>query len=221
MQGTPPPSRRRCLALALALVAAGAGCQSMYYSTMEKFGFHKRDILVERVEEGRDAQQEAKTEIVDALEAFKALAGFEGGELESVYRRLSASYEASDDAVTEVKDRIESIEEVSKALFDEWRAEIEGMQDVELRRGSQEMLDDTRTRCEKLVAGMRAAEAKMEPVLVKFKDHVTFLKHNLNARAVSSLQKNLVVIESDVAALVVDMEKSIAEADEFIDAMQE
>lgn len=220
MTRTPGSIRRRSLFLALA-VATGAGCQSMYYSTMEKFGYHKRDILVERVEEGRDAQQEAKEEIVDALEAFKALAGFEGGELEKVYKNLNAKYESSSAAVEEVKDRIESIEDVSEALFKEWSAEIEGMQDVELRRGSQEMLDDTRTRSEKLIAGMRAAEKKMEPVLVKFKDHVTFLKHNLNARAVSSLQKNLVAIEGDVAALVVDMEKSIAEADAFIDAMQE
>lgn len=220
MTRTPGSIRRRSLFLALA-VATGAGCQSMYYSTMEKFGYHKRDILVERVEEGRDAQQEAKEEIVDALEAFKALAGFEGGELEKVYKNLNSKYESSSAAVEEVKDRIESIEDVSEALFKEWSAEIEGMQDVELRRGSQEMLDDTRTRSEKLIAGMRAAEKKMEPVLVKFKDHVTFLKHNLNARAVSSLQKNLVAIEGDVAALVVDMEKSIAEADAFIDAMQE
>ena len=29
-----------------------SGCQSVYYDTMQKFGVHKRDLLVERVEEG-------------------------------------------------------------------------------------------------------------------------------------------------------------------------
>jgi hypothetical protein len=212
--------RSRTFRLLLASVlAALPACQGAYYSTMETFGVHKRDILVDRVEEGRDAQQEAKEEIVDALEAFKAVAGFEGGDLEDVYERLSDEYESSADAVEEVQERIDKIEDVSKALFDEWDGEIDEMQDKELKRSSREMLDDTRARYSKLIKAMRNAEEKMEPVLVKLKDHVTFLKHNLNARAVASLQKNLVTIETDVSALIADMEKSIAEADAFIAAM--
>ena len=226
MHSHPAASLRRrasqvlCAAL-VALVPALPACQSAYYATMEKFGVHKREILVDRVEEGRDSQQEAKKEIVDALEAFKAVAGFEGGELETVYERLKDRYESSDDAVADVRKRISSIEDVAAALFKEWSGEIKGMQDAELKRSSQEMLDDTKARCAKLVGAMKAAESKMEPVLVKLKDHVTFLKHNLNARAVASLQKNLVTIETDVSALVADMEKSIAEADSFIQAMKE
>ena len=207
------------LSLVAGIVLAVSACQGAYYSTMEKFGVHKRDILVDRVEEGRDSQQEAKEEIVDALEAFKAVAGFEGGDLEKVYDKLSDEYESSADAVDEVKERIDKIEDVSKALFEEWDGEIDEMQDKELKRSSREMLDDTRARYSKLITAMRNAESKMEPVLVKLKDHVTFLKHNLNARAVASLQKNLVTIETDVSALIADMEKSIAEADAFIAAM--
>ena len=204
---------------ATAAVAALAACQGAYYSAMEKLGFEKREILVDRVEDGRDAQKEAKEEIVDALEAFKAVAGFEGGKLESVYGKLKDKYESSADAVDEVKSRIGKIEEVASALFKEWSGEIKGMKDAELKKSSQEMLDDTRARYGRLVAAMKGAESKMEPVLSKLKDHVTYLKHNLNARAVASLQKNLVTIEGDVSALVVDMEKSIAEADAFIESM--
>ncbi|KPK35247.1 MAG: DNA repair protein, partial [Nitrospira bacterium SG8_35_1] len=46
------------------------GCQKAYYSTMEKFGVHKRDIMVDRVEEARDSQQEAKEQFQSALEQF-------------------------------------------------------------------------------------------------------------------------------------------------------
>jgi hypothetical protein len=45
---------------------------------------------------------------------------------------------------------------------------------------------------------------------------VLFLKHNLNAAAISSLQTTAGGIESDVQQLVRDMEASIAEADAFI-----
>ena len=225
MPPTPPARRLTLTPLALAatllLTPALPSCQSAYYATMEKFGVHKRDILVDRVEEGRDAQMEAKTEIVSALDAFKAVTSFQGGELEAVYERLSDRYESSADAVDEVKKRIASIDDVAAALFKEWTAEIDGMQDPELKRQSRDMLDDTKSRCAKVTAAMKAAEAKMEPVLTRLKDHVTFLKHNLNAKAIASLQKNLFTIETDVSALVADMEKSIAEAESFISSMKE
>jgi hypothetical protein len=214
------PSSARLGALAV-VVSALASCQSAYYNTMEKFGVHKREILVDRVKDGRDAQQDAKEEIIDALEAFKAVAGFEGGELEQVYERLADEYESSADAVEEVRERIDKIENVSAALFEEWSEEIEGMQDPDLKRSSQEMLTDTRARYGDLIEAMETAESKMEPVLVRLNDHVTYLKHNLNARAIASLERSVTTIESDIADLVVDMEKSIAEADAFIASMSE
>lgn len=46
--------------LALAVVA----CSSTYYGAMEKFGVYKRDILVDRVVETRDAQNAAKKNLI-------------------------------------------------------------------------------------------------------------------------------------------------------------
>jgi hypothetical protein len=217
-----PSLARFVLAPAVSLAAlAGASCQSAYYSTLEKFGVHKRDILVDRVEEGREAQVEAKQEIVSTLEAFKAVANFDGGDLERLYGELKDRYDASAAAVGAVGDKIESIEEVSEDLFAEWKRESGEIQDAELRRGSEDMLRDTRARCATLIAAMKKAEAKMEPVLGAFKDRVLFLKHNLNAKAVAALHGQLVTIETDVGALISEMEKSIAEADAFIAAMDE
>ena len=42
-------------------------CRSAYYKTMEAFGRHKRDLLVDRVEEARDAQEDAKEQFQSAL----------------------------------------------------------------------------------------------------------------------------------------------------------
>ena len=63
---------------------------------------------------------------------------------------------------------------------------------------------------------MRKAEQKTEPVLAAFRDQVLFLKHNLNMQAVSSIQQESAIIEQDVAALIRDMETSIAEAEAFV-----
>ena len=68
---------------------------------------------------------------------------------------------------------------------------------------------------------MKRAERKLDPVLNAFRDRVLFLKHNLNAQAIASLRTNRKAIESDIAALVGDMNRSIAEADRFIKTMSE
>ena len=36
------------------------GCQSAYYGAMEKVGYHKRDIMVDRVQEAKESQEEAQ-----------------------------------------------------------------------------------------------------------------------------------------------------------------
>jgi hypothetical protein len=58
----------------------------------------------------------------------------------------------------------------------------------------------------------------MTPVLSAFRDQVLFLKHNLNAQAIVAVQRELVTVETDIAALIRAMEAAIAEADAFLKA---
>ncbi len=44
------------ISFALLLVVLLCGCSGVYYSTMEKIGVHKRDILVDRVVEAGTAK---------------------------------------------------------------------------------------------------------------------------------------------------------------------
>lgn len=197
-----------------------SGCQKTYYSAMEKFGVHKRDIMVDRVEEARDSQHAAKEQFKSALEQFSQVLNYQGGSLEDKYRTLQAEYDRSEARADEVRDRIAAVENVSEALFDEWENELEQYSSETLRRDSQRKMVQTRTQYVKLITAMRKAEAKMAPVLKAFKDQVLYLKHNLNAQAIASLQSELVAVESDIAELVREMEKSISEANDFIRTMQ-
>ena len=42
------------------------------------------------------------------------------------------------------------------------------------------------------------------------------MKHNLNARAIASIQDEVTVMEEEVANLIVDMNAAIAEAESFV-----
>jgi hypothetical protein len=183
---------------------------------MEKFGFQKREILAGRVEKARNAQKEAGEEFRSALDRFRAVVAVEGGDLERKYETLRATFERSEARAAEVRDRIDAVEDVAGALFDEWEDELGQYRDERLRAGSRRKLNETRGLYRDLIRTMRQAEQRMEPVLAAFRDQVLFLKHNLNARAVASLRPELGRIEADVERLVRDMEASIREADAFI-----
>jgi hypothetical protein len=210
----------RLLPSLLALVLC-AGCSSAYYGAMEKVGFAKRDILVSRVEKARSAQAEAKEEFTDALQAFLAVTRVDGGELRRKYDELNDRYKASESAAKEVRVRIDAIEEVAGALFEEWGNELGLYSNPELRARSQEQLGATRTRYTALLATMRRAAAGMDPVLATYRDQVLFLKHNLNAQAIRSLDTTSRTLQQDVSRLIAGMEQSIREADAFIKGLSD
>lgn len=202
-----------------AVILAVAGCASTYYGAMEKLGYEKRDILVDRVKDARGEQANAQETFVSALDEFRALVSVEGGELEKQYDKMRASYEGAEQQATDVRARIKSVNDVGDRLFKEWEAELKLYESAELRRRSQQQLTATRTDYNKLLSAMNRAADKMDPVLSLYHDQVLFLKHNLNARAISSLDLERAQIEERVEALIEEMNAAIAEADEFIASM--
>jgi len=205
--------------LATAFASLSVSCQSAYYSAMESFGVHKREILVDRVKEARADQQEAKTLFVSTFDQFKALTKYDGGELEKRYKKLNSEYEDCSSKAEDVRKRIQSVEDVAGALFTEWQSEIDQIHNPDIKRNSATQLSTTKSRYAELLGAMKKASAGMDPVLVAFHDHVLALKHNLNAQAISSLQSTVTSIQSDVTKLVDDMQRSIQEADSFLQTM--
>ena len=208
-----------CLLLMAGMAFLLLSCATPYYKTMETFGIHKRDILVDRVEDARDSQEEAGEQFRAALDKFRDVVDFDGGELELKYDRLNAEYERSEAKAREVRERIASVEKVAEDLFDEWESELKEYSDARLRRSSEDKLRQTRDNYSELVRAMRRAEGKMPPVLARLKDQVLFLKHNLNARAIGSLQGVSTELQGDVDELLRELEKSISEANRFIEEL--
>ena len=210
-----------CFMVMLACIVSLTGCSSAYYGTLEKVGIHKRDLMVDRVEDARDAQEDAKEQFQSALEQFTSVVTVKGGDLEKKYIQLNDAYEASEKKAEVVHNRIEKVEDVSGALFDEWEDELALYSSPRLREDSRKKLEQTRSDYKRLIKAMKRAEKKIQPVLVAFRDQVLYLKHNLNAQAISSLKNELVSIEDNVAGLVSEMEASIREAEHFLEALRQ
>ncbi|MBY8137013.1 DUF2959 domain-containing protein [Vibrio fluvialis] len=192
------------------------GCQSAYYSAMEKVGYHKRDIMVDRVEAAQESQKDAQQELTSALEALSAFTQFDGGELESAYERINDQYQQSEAASADVHERIAAIEDVADALFEEWQGELALYTSSKLRRASEQKLNTTKTSYQTMLKAMKRAEQKMTPVLNTLRDNTLHLKHNLNASAVGSLQGEFATLEQDIRTAITQMNAAIKESDQFL-----
>jgi hypothetical protein len=204
------------LLAAVLLVSFLGACSKAYYGAMEKVGIHKRDILVDRVEGARDAQSEAQQQFKSALEQFSAVVNIGNSNLKMAYEKLNAEYEDSDKAAKKVSERIDKVESVADALFDEWEDELKLYKKAAFRQSSKQKLQDTKTRYREMLASMHRAEKTMEPVLRSFRDNVLFLKHNLNAQAIGSLRSEFSTLKGEIDGLIKNMNEAIKTSNKFI-----
>lgn len=199
--------------IALTLVS---GCETAYINTMEQFGVHKRDILADRIVDVQEAQAEGQQEFRSALEQFRSVIDVEGGELEKQYNKLQSAYDDSEAAAEKISERIDKVESVAEALFDEWDDELDQYTNQRLRADSERKLRETQRGYEQVMRAMRASEKSLTPVLNALRDNTLYLKHNLNASAIGALRGEYQNVNSNVEQLLKSMEKSIAESDAFI-----
>lgn len=206
------------LVLALCLFTL-ASCNSIYYAAWEKLGYEKRDLLKSAVKAARGEQKEAGEEFQDALTQLKKLTGYHGGNLESAYNRFKGEFEDCEAQATAVRSQIREVDTVGRDLFREWEKEIRQYENASLAADSRRKLADTRSRFVQLSRSLHAAESTMDPVLRQFRDQVLYLKHNLNAAAIGSLRGKADDIQGDIQRLLEQMNRSIAEADRFIQTL--
>ena len=212
----------RSFALIAVLAAAGgavAGCQSTYYSAMEMFGSEKRDLLRSELTDMVDDQEEAEEAFVDALTRIKALTGFDGGDLEAEYDKLKGAYEDAESAVGDIDGRMDEIETIAEDLFEEWEGEVAEIQTANLKAQSRKLLRETKAKYQRMHASLLETRGAMDPVLAVLKDHVLFLKANLNAAAIGAIGDEMANIEGEIEDLTKSIQASIAEAQRFIEAM--
>ncbi len=208
------------LTLTAGALLPAAGCSTAYYRTMEYFGKEKRDILATRVKDAKADQIEAKQQFQSSLERFSALVNAPNSDLKKAYDKAKSDLEKSESKASAVHDRVKSVESVGTDLFEEWKTENQAYSDASLKSKSEQLLRGTRAKYDDMLAAMQKSEATMEPVLVKFRDNVRFMKSNLNAQAVSAMKGNVSDLQRDIGTLIQEMETSIAESDKFINELQ-
>ncbi len=205
---------------ALLLVFGLSSCSSIYYSFWETFGKHKRDLLREHIELSREDQIEVKGDFQDALEVLRATYPLPDSDLQDRYDTLKYAYEEAEDSAEDLRKRISSLNRIAQDLFEEWADEAQSMNNSSLRRKSLVSLNQMERGYEGLYRSLLDSEERLDPVLNELRDHVLFLKHNLNSTALGALQVEASNIERDISGLVAKIEETIADTDSFLQTLE-
>ena len=211
--------KKRSWGVALVLLGVGYFATGSLTTGIDWMWKEPRDLLVDRVEAARDSQQDAAEQFRDALTEFKAVVNMPESDLERQYNKLNKAHKRSQAAADDISKRIDRVVDASNRLLEEWRSELGDYNDPAMRRMAEKQFDQTRDHATRLTASMRQIEERMQPVLASFQDQVLYLKHNLNLSAIAALEGEAVVIESNVDLLIAEMNRSIAEADAFIEVI--
>lgn len=204
--------------IVLSLSACGTA-QKVQYSAMEKVGIHKRDILVDRIEKTSEVQEQTKVEFKSAYQELTSLVKTDDRGLEDKYKKLAKAVEKSESRANDLEERIKSVDKVAKDLFAEWTQELDQYQNPKLRAASERNMRTTERRYASIYKQMQVSHARVQPVLQVLQDNTLYLKHNLNARAISGISNEVLSVEGKVAALIEQMEMSISESKKFVEAM--
>ena len=190
--------------------------RNISYSGYEMIGLQKRDLLKRDIASARRSQNDASETFKSALDNLRTLYSLPSTQLERQYRVVNASFERSDAKAHEVRAGREKMQTVARDLFREWQGEIGEIHTAELQKISRERLRESQAKFARMDQSLERAERRMGPVLIKLKDHVLFLKHNLNAESLSALKPERDRIEHEITNLIGEMDQSVRQSEEFI-----
>lgn len=185
------------------------------YSGYEMIGVQKRDLLKRDIARTREDQKEAGESLENALEKLRRLYAVPESQLSGQYRELKNAFDRAESKTKDVRSSHEKMQTVARDLFREWENEISEIQTPELKSKSRAKLEASKTKFAELDRSLDAAESKIDPVLIKLKDHVLYLKHNLNAESLASLKTERDRIGREIDGLLRDLKNAVARAESF------
>ncbi len=200
-------------AVALALLAS---CQGMHVAFLKFGSADRKEALIAEVRKVQELQYETEEDFVATMGLFRQLVEADAEQLEKLYGDLRDGVDDCQGDVEALEKRVASVESLATKLFEEWRAELELFTHPDVRVKSETMLEDTVERYARLREALLRSQQALEPVQAAFQDYVLFFNHNLNPRAIATLEDTYPRFIEDVTKLKGLVEEAVVETDEFV-----
>jgi hypothetical protein len=208
--------------VSLVVILGSTGCNnSLGYSFQEAMGTPKRQVMLSRVQDTRDAMKETKKTFASAMQQFGSVFKESGPKLENKFKILKSEYEACNSKASELRGQISNVKSIGQVLFQEWQKELDEFTNEQMRKLSEVKMQQTREKYVVMVNSMDRVSARMTPVMTSMNDQLLNIKHSLNALIVVSLEEELTQLRGHMDSLMTEIDASVNHCNAFIGSMAE
>lgn len=209
---------RSIRAISFALLAlAASGCKSLGGAFLIFGGAHApQEDLVARARGAERETQEVRTDFAAAFHLYQRLTAPQAVQLGQLSGQFEDAVEACEDRTKDLSKRIDSVRHETELLVKNWTEELARFSSDAVRKKSEAQLRDTEAYAQRLQAALERLQGRAQPVLLKLQDYALFFDHNLNARAIATLQDTYKDFDSEFKALEGELGKTQAEITGFL-----
>ena len=210
---------RSIRAASLALFAfLASGCKALGGASFLVFGgsHAPQEDLVARARGGEQEAEEARADFAAAFHIYQRLTAPQAVELERLSAEFEDSVEACEDRAQDLSERIDSIRHETEVLVKEWTEELARFSSDAVRKKSEAQMRDAEAYAQRLLVALERLQGRMQPVLRKLQDYALFFDHNLNARAIATLQDTYKDFDNESKALESELGKAQGEITAFL-----
>ncbi|MFO1053123.1 MAG: DUF2959 family protein [Planctomycetota bacterium] len=180
-------------------------------------GVAKVEDLVARVERLHvevELSREAMTTAVQALRGV-ALPSLSGDKVEA-FRNLNAVAATSRERASTLREALVATRVAADPVFEQWRAQLDGIASASVRARSEERLRSTRERYEAITQAVAPAVEDFDALNRTVNDLALFLDHDFNPTAVAAIHDDLVALDRDASTLDGRFERSLGAAQAYL-----
>ncbi|HVO09503.1 MAG TPA: DUF2959 family protein [Vicinamibacteria bacterium] len=175
--------------------------------------------LVKKARETVEAIANTKAQLGKTMEVYNTLMADTATDRKGLYKKLQQQMASTEERRAEIKVRADEASASAEGVFKSWADSAAAISDPALRKRSEDRITSTRASLAQVKAAGQKASDLYAPVMKTLQDQVTYLGHDLNASAITSLKPDAAKLNARVEELTKQLDDTISSANAAISAI--
>ena len=157
---------------------------------------------------------------MSTYDALRRVLRHEGENAGVIHQEFLNEVDSSAKRAEELRTRVTELGQQAGDFFAEWDVELEQFTSQNMRKRSELMLKGSRESFDDFVVQLARTHDQMQVILVAWRDYMLFFSHNLNARAIKTLEIENEDFAQDFEDLREALADSEARAEKFLKVLE-
>ena len=210
--------KRNRMLVVFALVAAAAALRTTPVAAQA--GPEQTAKFLKTVEGTVKAIGESRAQLQKTVATYNSITEMTAKDLKGAFKDLGKDVAESEKKVADGRPKVDEMNTAAEGYFAAWKASAEAISDPDLRKRSEERLADAKARFDKIAVAGKDARQSFDTLMTDVKDQSTFLGHDLNPSAITSLKPDAAKFNARATTVFTKVDGVTKMYDEYIASMK-